>query len=106
MADRSSKNGKTSDVDRIRERRKQRTAHEIADWAAADAQLVLEAIANVSSAGGAIRFGYTRDGGAYAVGIYGSGEPFTEFIRPSEDIDYYLRGLIEDFAGRYDSSHP
>lgn len=104
MSDRSSKNGKTSGVDKIRERRQQRASGEIADWATADAALVLETIANVSSAGGAIRFGYTRDGGAYAIGIYGSGEPFTEYVRPSEDINYYLQGLIEDFAGRHNGT--
>jgi hypothetical protein len=93
------KNDDTSGLDRIRERRQQRQSTEIADWAAADAQLLLEAVAVVALRGGAIRFGYTRDGGAYSIGIYGSGEPYTEYVRPSEDIDYYLRGIIEDFGG-------
>jgi hypothetical protein len=41
--------------------------------------------------------GYSRDGGAYAIGFYGDGEPFTEFIAPTEDVDEYLRGVIDDY---------
>jgi hypothetical protein len=47
--------------------------------------------------GGALRLGYTRDGGAYAVGVYGDGTPFTEYIPPSDDIEVYLKGIIEDY---------
>lgn len=99
MSNRSSKNGESNELDRIRARRQAKQAHDIADWAAADGALLHEAIAVVAATGGALRFGYTRDGGAYAIGIYGSSQPYTEYIRPSEDIDYYLRGLIEDFRG-------
>lgn len=48
--------------------------------------------------GGALRFGYSRDGGAYAVGIYGDGEPYTEFVRPGEDMDSFLEEVCELFA--------
>lgn len=106
MADRKTQNGKASDLDRIRERRQARQSPEIADWAAANPILVLEAIAVVSATGGALRFGYTRDGGAFSVGIYGSATPYTEYIRPHEDIDYYLQGLIEDFRGGIGGKHP
>jgi hypothetical protein len=47
--------------------------------------------------GGALRLGYTKDGGAYAVGIYGDGTPFTEYIPPSDSVEDYLRGVIEDY---------
>lgn len=66
-----------------------------ADWGTADAELLRWAIATVAFKGGALRFGYTRDGGAYAVGILGDGEPYTEYIKPSDDISEYLRGLGE-----------
>lgn len=69
-----------------------------ADWQSADANLIAAAIAVVSYRGGALRFGYTRDGGAYAVGIYGDGEYYAEYIRPTEDIDAFLRTLIAKWA--------
>jgi len=69
-----------------------------ADWAACDGSTLAKAVAAIARMGGAVRLGYTRDGGAYAVGIYGDGEPFTEYIPPSDDIDNYLRGLIEDYG--------
>jgi len=68
-----------------------------ADWASANPALIVSAIAAVSFAGGAIRFGYTRDGGAYAIGILGDGEPYTEYVRPSESIDEYLAALVEQW---------
>jgi len=69
-----------------------------ADWASADGALLAKAVAAVAGMGGALRLGYTRDGGAYAVGIYGDGDPFTEYIPPSESIDEFLRGVIEDYG--------
>jgi len=66
-----------------------------ADWAQADGNLLREAICSAALVGGALRFGYSRDGGAYAIGIYGDGEPYTEFVRPAEDIDDFL-GKIKD----------
>lgn len=62
-----------------------------ADWSVVDAELIRDAIATVSRDGGALRFGYTRDGGAYAVGIMGDGEPYTEYVRPADDMDGWLR---------------
>lgn len=47
---------------------------------------------------GAIRIGLSRDGGALAIGIYGDGEPYTEYIEPNADIDEYFNGLAEHFA--------
>lgn len=69
-----------------------------ADWATADGYLLGKAIAAVSRDGGALRLGYTRDGGAYAVGFYGDGDPFTEYVPPAQDIDEFLRGIIEDYG--------
>jgi hypothetical protein len=70
----------------------------VTDWETADAALLCRAIATVAATGGALRFGYTRDGGAYSVGIYGDGDPYTEYIRPSEDVDAFLRDIIESFT--------
>lgn len=66
-----------------------------ADWGGVNGELLREVIGAVTASGGALRFGYTSDGGAYALGIYGDGDPYTEYIRPSEDIEAVLRELIE-----------
>jgi len=68
-----------------------------ADWAGVDGSLVVKAIAAVAANGGALRFGYTRDGGAYSVGFYGDGDPWTEYISPNDDVDGFLKGVIEDY---------
>ena len=69
-----------------------------ADWGTVDAGLVLKAIETVAKLGGAIRFGYTRDGGSYAIGILGDGDPYTEYIRPTDDISAYFEGLIANWT--------
>lgn len=69
----------------------------VADWTNATSDLLVRFIATVAATGGATRFGYTRDGGAYAVGIYGDGTPYTLYITPGEDLDEWLRNAIEDY---------
>lgn len=78
-------------------RGKNRGGGDVADYSALDAVLLKRAIDAVTGAGCAIRFGYTRDKGAYAVGILGDGEPYTEYLRPTEDADYFFNALSEDF---------
>lgn len=68
-----------------------------ADWTECDGDVLKRAVKAIASMGGAVRLGYTRDGGAYAIGIYGDGEPFTEYVPPSDDITEFMKGLIEDY---------
>ena len=68
-----------------------------ADWTSAEGGLLRRLIATVSTNGGALRFGYSRDGGAYALGIYGDGDPFTEYLPGTEDVDEWLEGLCLDY---------
>lgn len=75
------------------------TAGDPADWTAVDANWIRAAIAQIASEGGAIRFGYTRDLGAYSVGVYGDGEPYTDYLRPGEDVDAYLERLYYAWGG-------
>lgn len=79
-------------------RRNRHNSSEVADWGSADGALLKNAIAAITARGCAVRFGYTRDGSAYAVGIVGDGDPYTEFVRPSENLDAYLTALASDFA--------
>lgn len=81
--------------DGFKSRRAQRM--DAADWGGVDAKVLQWTIAVVASKGGALRIGYTSDGGAYAVGIYGDGEPYTEYIRPGDDVEGFLRDLAGYF---------
>lgn len=63
-----------------------------------EAQSLFHALDCVLRQGGAIRIGRTRDGGAWAIGIYGDGDkPYTEYVQGSEDINKYLDNLAEFF---------
>lgn len=69
------------------------------DWAIANSGNLQQLITTVASRGGAIRFGYTRDGGAYAVGLYYGSESKTVYCRPGEDLEAFLeewRQFYED----------
>lgn len=78
-------------------RRRNRGNAETADWGNADPVKLHRAICNVTGIGGAIQFGYTKDGGSFVIRIVGDGEPFNEYVRPSESIDEYLDALARDY---------
>lgn len=67
-----------------------------ANYAELDGQRVIELIEAIANAGGAVRLGKTRDGGAYAIGIYGDGDqPYTDYLKPSESVVDYLTELVD-----------
>jgi hypothetical protein len=76
---------------------------EQADWRNASDAAIAGVVRAVTRLGFAVRFGYTRDGGALAVGIIGDGKPYTEYVRPTEDVDVYLDGLAADFTAAPDN---
>jgi len=69
-----------------------------ADWAGVDAELLKRTVAAVCVTGDAIRLGYTRDGGAYAVALLHNGESHTDYVSPNDDIEGYLKGLCDDYT--------
>lgn len=69
-----------------------------ADWGGATSDTLYRLIDTVTSRGGAVRFGYTRDGGAYALGFYYGSEATTEYCRPSEDLEDFLVRWIEFYS--------
>jgi hypothetical protein len=73
------------------------TPKQRATWAGAPAELLWLVVKNITESGGAVRFGLTRDGGAYAVGIYDNGEHETEYLKPSDDLRAYLEELAAAF---------
>jgi len=60
------------------------------DWVAIAALIVAFA-----ENGGAVRIGYTRDGGALALGCYLDEDYATEYVRPSEDFTGALIEIAE-----------
>lgn len=76
----------------------------IADYESADAELLKESIVTAAATGGALRFGYTSDGGAYAIGIYGDGKPYTEYVSPHQELDITLRLIVELFKSIADDA--
>lgn len=78
-------------------RRTNRGNVEPADWKEASPDKLATVVCLVTHLGLAIQFGTTSDGGAYSIRIVGGKEPVAEYVRPSEDIDLHLDGLIGDF---------
>lgn len=72
-----------------------------ANWGDVSGENLANAVAWTAANGGALRLGYTRDGGAYAIGIYMDGESETEYVRPDENIDQWLLDLADDMKATY-----
>lgn len=53
----------------------------------------------LAAEGGAVRLGVTRDGGAWALGIYLGDDYATEYIKPSEDTLDALMEIAEAWLG-------
>jgi hypothetical protein len=82
--------------DGVKANRAYRARTEPADWKGVDNEAISTAIAAIGSIGGALRFGYSRDGGAYAIGVYGlEKQPYTDYLRPGDDVSAYLYGLAD-----------
>lgn len=78
--------------------RRQRSADRATcDYAELPADVLHRVLCAITARGCAVQFGYTRDGGAFAIRIVGDGEPYTEFIKPTEDVNAALVYLAEDF---------
>jgi len=72
---------------------------EPADWSEADGGLIIHLVEVVTKRQGAVRFGLSRDGGAYAVGLYDDGDNWTEYLSGSQSPDDWLRRLASEFSG-------
>ena len=83
--------------DRDKKRKFRGKTEVTADWTRVDADVLRRAIASVARTGGALRFGYSRDGGVYAIGVLGDGDPYTLWERETESVDITLAELAEYF---------
>jgi hypothetical protein len=78
--------------------RRVRPTADVADYASVNPEILQRAICTVAVQGGALRLGYTSDGGAYSVGVYGDGDPYTDYLKPAEDIEQYFKNMIEAWS--------
>lgn len=67
---------------------------EKADWSKISDETLGAFVRLMVSKGDAVRIGYTRDQGAFAVGVYVDGESDTEYIRPQEDLVAELEEIL------------
>lgn len=79
-------------------RRTLRHKSEHADYSSVDANLLLLAVAAVTTSNCAIQFGLTKEGSSFVIRIVGDGDPYNDFVRPSEDVNAYLKALADDFT--------
>lgn len=79
-------------------RRTNRHKGEHANYSTIDAGVLLRAVAAVTNHGCAVQFGYTKDGSTFVIRVVGDGEPYNDFVRPSEDFEEYLKALAADFT--------
>lgn len=78
--------------------RRDRGRSEGVSYADVDGGTLLRCLDTVAAKNGAIRLGTSRDGGAFSVGVYGDGDPYTEYVGKGEDINEYFEGLAAYFA--------
>jgi hypothetical protein len=94
MANQSPKKSGKSRLSMIRNV-KSEDANNVADWGTITPSILIDLVQVVAAAGGATRFGYTRDGGAYSVGIYLDDDRETFYFKPADDIDDAISQLTE-----------
>jgi len=82
-----------------REFMEKKTASEQPDWGRIEDRLLWTVIQKVTVDDGAILFGYSRDGGAYTVKVYGGSEPWVTYAHSDAEITEFLIGLIEVYNG-------
>lgn len=80
------------------ERRRGRGQFASIEWNDADADLLKRCIVAITRSGAAIQFGKTQAGDALTIRVVGDGEPYTEYRRPGEDIETWLKSFEIDYA--------
>jgi len=69
----------------------------VADWNNASPEIILQLVCRVAAHGGAVRLGYTRDGGAYSIGLYVGKDSKTYYCNEKDGIDETLKDLASWF---------
>lgn len=63
------------------------------EWSNADPVLIARVVVAVTSAGDALMFGQTSDGGALVLNVLSNPPTPKAYITPSDDVDYVLTSL-------------
>jgi hypothetical protein len=63
-------------------------------WKSCDHRVLLRLLDDAIGAGGCVRLGATRDGGAWSIGVYCGDEYFTQYVREEGQLD----GTLEDLS--------
>jgi hypothetical protein len=71
------------------------STNDVADWGTITPKVLVDLVQTVARLSGAVRLGYTRDGGAYSVGIYLDDDRETFYCKPSDDLDRFVSELTE-----------
>ena len=86
-------------------RSRRASASQEADYRTTDWICTVALVDALVSEGGALRLGVTRDGGAYALGVYLGDDYATEYIKPAEvwedAIDEIARAWLPDKGEQY-----
>jgi hypothetical protein len=77
-----------------------------ADYATATPGWLAAAIIAITSEGGAIQFGYSRDGGVYTIVILMDGEMDKNYVKQSEGIDNFCEEIWREFGGEARANEP
>lgn len=94
MAQTGSKKSSKSRLSMIRNVKGEDSSN-VADWGTITPKILVDLVQVVAAAGGAVRFGYTRDGGAYSVGVYLDDDRETFYFKPADDLDDAIGQLTE-----------
>lgn len=70
------------------------------DWSIFDWYGFIALTESVCAKAGAVRVGFTRDGGAVALGIYLGDDYATEYIRPNEDFVDACEEIADAWLGK------
>lgn len=74
------------------------TAGSAWDWGGIDSGDIRDIICLVTERGGAIRFGYSRDGKAGSIGVYYGEQRDTIYCRPGSDYQDNVRPIVAFFS--------
>lgn len=69
------------------------------DWGKFDWACTIALTEALVAVGGALRLGATRDGGAWALGIYQGDDYATEYVRPAEDFETASGEIVAAWLG-------
>jgi hypothetical protein len=78
---------------RIRNRGK----HAIAEWGAADKELIGRLVCAIARDGRTVQFGIYGEGQSYSLRVYGDGDTFNEYLPATGDVDLWLTDFAEDY---------